>query len=217
MNLNQVMNGSIRRLAHIRRFSSLQVNRPENVMEHSWAVAFCAHQIALDINNHKPLVDEYVVLQKALYHDISETKSGDIIHSFKYGSSEVEKAMHNADQNNTRQLSKEFGMNGEYIYWLWDRAKDKSIEGQIVKFADFVSVVSYCREEWLAGNRHLEAENVLEHAFNKMKEYWGNHEYLGKYIDQLFPTGKYTDAYGDNYYHDQPTQLFSPDDILKMP
>lgn len=212
MDLFLAMNGSIRRLAHIRRYSSLQVNRPENVAEHSFYVAFTAYQIAKDILFRIPNAachpDHVAVM--ALMHDISEAKSGDIIHSFKNLSSELKDAIKEGDKLATREMvDEEFGSTKDSIYEIWNKAKEMGLDGQIVKFADFLSVIAYCREEWLAGNRHLENEDVLERAYENVKLFWGSDKYLGYYVDQIFPNDDYRDAYRsiDDTYYEEPTRL----------
>ncbi len=197
MDLFEAMNGTTRRLSHVLRYSSLPVQRSENVAEHSFYVAFYGYLIALDIepmsHNGRKKVDPYMVMEKAMLHDFSEAISGDIIRSFKHGTPGLKEIIDQADDVNMAKIADKYGVSGPYIHTMWKLAKDGSLEGKIVMFADFLSMIAYCREEHLLGNKHL--DHVLYHGHKDMVEIFGDDEYLRKYLDQVFPTGDYRDAY----------------------
>ncbi len=83
LDLRRGLNGSIRRQSFIRRYSSIHCNRPENVAEHNYYCVAYACMIGRDIATYE-YVNMGVLLEKALWHDLSESVTGDIIRSCKY-------------------------------------------------------------------------------------------------------------------------------------
>ncbi len=73
-----IMNSSIRRMAHIQRYSSFPTNRKENVAEHTFYCTITAHCIALDLLDRGFDIDPNVVVVKAIYHDGEESLTGDL-------------------------------------------------------------------------------------------------------------------------------------------
>lgn len=151
------MTGTIRRLSHIKRFSSFPVNRQENVSEHSFWVSTYAYIIALDFIEKGIEVDCSKVCLKATLHDWEESMTGDIIRSFKYKSKkfrEQSKEIENALVTESLLMGLSHNVKKK-IFKEWTTSKDLSIEGRIVAFCDLLSVVAYCDEELRLGNVHL--------------------------------------------------------------
>ncbi len=192
MNLHESINGSIRRLRHIQRFSSLPGHFPESVAEHSFFVAFYGYLIAQDLvaDGHEVYPDQVVV--KAICHDLSEAMSGDIIRSFKYSNDRIKHEVDLADRENMEKMSNEFGDLKHHIMENWLSSKHDA-EGEVVKFADFVCVIAYCREEIASGNHHLDM--ILEGVFDVMWNYYSENDYFSKYMKQIFPNKDYKDAF----------------------
>ena len=194
-NLAQALNGTLGRMDHITRFSSIPVIHPESVASHSWQAAMIGLLVSYDLNSEQPhTVDAGEVVKRCIVHDISECVSGDIIRSYKHSNPAVEKACEEADYQNTYEFSREFGkVVGDHIFVKWIHAKDDSLEGDVVRLADMMCAIIYCVAEWHLGNRRLDA--VLETNFQEIAWPFREHLILGKYIIQMFPTGKHTDAY----------------------
>lgn len=198
LDLFEALNGSLRRLHHIQRFSSIPVIKSENVAEHSWHAAMIGLLVSYDLNSKDPhTVDAGEVVKRCITHDISEAMSGDIIRTYKYGSPEMRKACENADFENTSHLTDEFGGPNDKgldkMFALWVRAKDKTLEGDVVRLADVMCVVVYCAEEYHMGNRRIDF--VLQRTYDQIVVPMLNHATLGVYVRQMFPTPNYADAY----------------------
>lgn len=212
MSLYEQLTGPVRRLHHVKRYSSMPVLHPENVAEHQWQVAFICQVIYWDqkvlfersessaeveeLGLVYSQLDPAVFLPRAICHDISESMSGDIIRSFKYSTKAVAEAMKDADDKNTWRLSQQFGKAGELLYAAWREAKtmhnDRNCE--LVAFADVVAVVTYCAEEWHLGNRHMDA--ICKRAYEEhLLTLAGDHMWLWRYVGELFPDGQHTDIY----------------------
>lgn len=210
MNLRHALNGSIRRMNHINRYSSLPVLKHENVAQHSWQVAFIAYCIAADIGTEPggAPVDLGAVLAKAIVHDVSEAMSGDVIRSYKYSTPEMEAATRSADDLNVGRLSVEFGERvGAELLNDWRGAKDATVEGRIVAFADMATVVTYCVEEHRLGNTMLDEDRprgILEAVHRLMMDRFGGDPLLEPYLRQLFPYNHWRSAYQLGVTIDEP-------------
>lgn len=198
MNLFNAITGKIARMSHVTRYSSVAVIRRENVAEHSWWVAFISFLVASDLNDTVPVAESVAPLVKlekmlvrALVHDLSECVSGDIIRTFKYSDPALTAAINAADELSIKELAKDLGRTGETIAYAWRNAKDESIEGDIIRFADMAVVAFYCREEERTGNRGIIP--VLQVMYETWLHEFHDHRYLGPYVDALFPTRSYTD------------------------
>lgn len=188
-NLAEAVTGRIRRLHHIQRYSSIPVIKPELVSTHSWQMAMIGSLICCDLE-----MPPGEVLERCVWHDVSECISGDIIRSYKHGSPEMEEACKEADHRNTYKLTREFGDNvGDTVYLIWENAKDDTLAGDIVRLADALCVCTYAAEEVRMGNQHM--IEVPEDIFNEILWPMREHPKLGKYIHQLFPHGSYLDIY----------------------
>lgn len=148
-----------RKLAHIERYSTFQLVGHETVAEHSYFVALYARVLCAYV---KYPVNLQLVMERALFHDIEEAVSGDIVHAFKYSGQLREEL----DRINNQTIKKVFyEIKGkDYYINVWKSAKDSSIEGQIIELADNLSVLSFAIEELRLGNSYMKIviDNTLE-------------------------------------------------------
>lgn len=191
LDIRAALNGKLRRMHYVQRYSSLPVVRPENVAEHSWQIAMLSYLIGRDLESRGITIVMGDLLAKAVTHDMSEAISGDIIRSYKYSSAAMTRACQDADLINMDALVKEIGV--DILFDDWQNAKDGMLEGQIVKLADWLCVVSYCVAERRLGN--LEIEGVLRHLYETAISTYHGHEYLHRYVDELFPNRQWDDPY----------------------
>ena len=159
LNLRELCFGETTRLRNIRRFSPAPVLHPENVAEHTFYTAWYAMLIGMQL----PGVNMGVLLEKALLHDIDEIMSGDIIRTFHRDGGPTERQIHKRALDMVDSLFKRLqpskGLASRTVR-LWDTAKNKkTLEGRIVAYADFLSVVSYVCQEVECGN-----VRILDHV-----------------------------------------------------
>jgi 5'-deoxynucleotidase YfbR-like HD superfamily hydrolase len=77
-------------MSDVIRYSGTKVLNKENLAEHSYYVSVLADSIAEDIEyKHEINIDRYKVLKYALYHDIEEIFTGDIVTPLKYKSQDL--------------------------------------------------------------------------------------------------------------------------------
>ncbi len=159
----------LNRMKYIRRWGLMRNMLPENLQEHSHQTAMLAHALIIIENNRfggKLNPDRAAVL--AMYHDASETITGDLPTPVKYfnegirGSyQEVEDiAKDNLLAKLPEDLREDFSdiLNGENEpEWIY------------VKAADTLSAYIKCIEEQKTGNRDFDSAQIaLEH---KLLEY----------------------------------------------
>ena len=147
-----------RDLAHVTRFNNRPQHFKESVAEHSFYVAYFALIICNLLVEKGVTVDTNKVLQMSLIHDAEEGFSGDILTPLKHFNKKVHKAI--ADVNKQmigeafKGLPKELS---KQLVTLWNEEQsEKTIESQIVKASDKLSLLSKCFEEIQAGNNYFE-------------------------------------------------------------
>jgi 5'-deoxynucleotidase YfbR-like HD superfamily hydrolase len=102
------------------------------------------------------------MLCKALVHDLEEAVTGDVPRTFKYSSPETKAALDLGAAEAIKDIADRifpFGSQVNAFADLWAKSKDTSIEGRIVAFADFLSVLSYLLQERIDHN-----QLILEHC-----------------------------------------------------
>jgi 5'-deoxynucleotidase len=195
LNIKEAINGTLRRMHHVRRYSSVPAIHPENVAEHSWQVAMLSYLIANDLYGRigSPHIDLGKLLSRALVHDISESMSGDIIRSFKHGSAVMRDACNEQDWSNVLRLCSKLEAN---LHLDFKHAKASDPEGEIVSLADLLCVVSYCAAEKRLGND--EVDFIAQRMYEEDLRQWHRHKFLGRYVDGLYPTGHWMDIYKES-------------------
>ncbi len=151
-NVNDFVNfifGHNRKLNNIIRFSTRLRNFDENVAAHSFYVSLYCIILADILENKGVKVDKEKLLKGALFHDLEECASGDVITTFK-------KEMKEAYTKLSRlsiisvfcKLPTE--LKEEYVK-IWEQ-HEKGVEGWILDIADDLEGLVYCQEQIDCGN-----------------------------------------------------------------
>lgn len=158
-----------RKLRFIKRFSTHPCIIPMSVAEHCYYVIYYSWLVAQEFIKSGQQIDIKAVFEKALLHDIEEGITGDMHKFFKTEiiHKEIDKACKD-------KVSLE-------IYKIWKNARDDSIEGQIVNFADNYEVLIYCLEEAKIGNKDL--YKIFKDQCKNMKEF--THPIFLKFISKI--------------------------------
>lgn len=160
INLKEALTGWVTRLRFITRFSNCPRIHDESVAEHSYYTAFFALLILHQLEARGMRVDRGSTLAKALMHDVDECFSGDFIRMFKHSNPELKKEIDLACERFARvlveSLSYEEGVRAD-LFRFWSESKQE-IEGKVVSFADFLSVVSYIAQEIESGNARMKEQ-----------------------------------------------------------
>ena len=152
------------RMRYITRWGLMRNSFSENIQEHSHQVAVLAHALALirrDILKLEgPDPDRCAVA--ALYHDVTETITGDMPTPIKYHNPEIKNAYKQVERIASERL---LGMMPEELresYRPLIMEEDQQVK-PIVKAADKLSAYIKCVEEQKAGNADFDsaAEQTL--------------------------------------------------------
>ena len=152
------------RMRYITRWGLMRNSFSENIQEHSHQVAVLAHALALirrDILKLEgPDPDRCAVA--ALYHDVTETITGDMPTPIKYHNPEIKNAYKQVERIASERL---LGMMPEQLresYRPLIMEEDQQVK-PIVKAADKLSAYIKCVEEQKAGNADFDsaAEQTL--------------------------------------------------------
>lgn len=152
------------RLKLIRRWGLMRSALPENDAEHSLQVAMIAHGLAvLARERYGKQIDPEHVLALAVYHDATETITGDLPTPVKYHSDALRTSYAQVEAQAAKRLTAMLpgDMQPAFAPYLL-QAEDES--HRLVKAADRISAYVKCVEEQRAGNHEFDAaaENILQ-------------------------------------------------------
>ena len=157
------------RMRYITRWGLMRNSFVENIQEHSHQVAVLAHALALirrDILKlDGPDPDRCAVA--ALYHDASETLTGDMPTPIKYYNPEIKKAYKQVEVVASQRLLTMIPEALRSSYEDYVLEKDEQVTA-IVKAADRLSAHIKCLEEQKAGNK--EFDTAAKQTWDSMQE-----------------------------------------------
>lgn len=123
----------------------------ESVKTHSADVAYIAISLANDIIRHTDLdIDYKKLLLSCLFHDIGEGVTADVSRNVKYSSPVVKSSLDELEEGLAEQLMQFVDLDN--LFTFYKNAKDVSIEGLIVRLADWLSVLFKINSEFQKGN-----------------------------------------------------------------
>lgn len=160
------------RMRQIKRWGLMRNTVPENVQEHSFQVAMLAHALAVIRNRlfGGNLNAERIALL-AIYHDASETLTGDLPTPIKYFSPQISSAYHDLEQVARDRILAMLPevLQDEYREILAFQAQGE--EAAILKAADRLTAWLKCVEEGKNGNREFQKAGMSIH--NRLLEMCG--------------------------------------------
>ena len=146
------------RMRYISRWGLMRNSFVENVQEHSHQVAVLAHALALirrDILKLEgPDPDRCAVA--ALFHDASETLTGDMPTPIKYYNPDIKQAYKQVERIAGERLLTMLPPELRDVYEPYVMESDKEVDA-IVKAADKLSAHIKCLEEQKAGNTDFDS------------------------------------------------------------
>lgn len=172
------------RMRNITRWGLMRNTFSENIQEHSHQTAVLAHALALIrreiLGLEGPDPDKCAVA--ALYHDASETLTGDLPTPIKYYNPEIKLAYKQVERVAGERLLQMLPEQLRPIYAPLVLEDDKELE-PVVKAADKLSAYIKCIEEQKAGN--TEFESAAQQTMDSMKAM--GREELDWFIDNCLP------------------------------
>ena len=156
LDLKQLISGDPARLRFVKRYAIFNCLHPESVAEHSYYTALFCLAIGswvednVDLNIHLD-----TLLARALVHDLEESRTGDLLRMFKHRDAGVATVIEAASKAEVEILFNLLFHSTNYerpnlsdrFVKLWSEAKNDTVEGRILRFADFLSVLGYLLQE----------------------------------------------------------------------
>ncbi len=165
-----------RSLAHVTRFNNRPQHFEESVAEHSFYVAYLTQVLCWLTSEKKIKVDTKKALQMALVHDQEEGFSGDILNPFKHFNPKVESAIKEVNRETINMMFENLpeNMSKDFVNLWYEETERDSIESQVVKVADTLSLISKCFEEMEAGNNYFSEiyKKELKNLKNLSHPWW---------------------------------------------
>lgn len=192
MIITELINSDLSKMSSIIRYSWIKTHNPQNLAEHSYYVVLIADLISEDIlkNNNNIELDRYKVLKYAMYHDIEEVYTWDIITPVKYKSKTLLKELENIGHILLKEwLNISFENNLHIVENIrsyfneYEENKYKNLENQIVKFSDQLEAFFYCISELKMWNNNFYLISI--EILKWIKRKWKSNKYFEKYIDEL--------------------------------
>lgn len=102
-------------------------------------------------------IDTHKAVTMALIHDSEEGFSGDILNPFKHFNEKIASAIREVNEETVGLMFEELPANlSKDLIDLWhEEQRRDSIESQVVKLSDSLSLISKCFEEIEAGNSNF--------------------------------------------------------------
>ncbi len=146
------------RMRNITRWSLMRNTFSENIQEHSHQVAILSHALALIRREilHIPGPDPEKCAVAALYHDATETLTGDMPTPIKYYNPDIKAAYKQVERIAGERLLQMLPEQLRPFYSPLLLEDDREI-ATIVKAADKLSAYIKCVEEQKAGNTEFES------------------------------------------------------------
>lgn len=160
--LVSMLTGDVCRLRYVNRYSTCRVLYQESVAEHSYYTTLYALVIASWLIEKGAKVDLGRVAFRGVVHDLEECLIGDIPRPFKYSNEVLKRHIEDAAWLAFQRVVDGLAFSLSFAQTLakeWKDAKDGSVEGQIVQFADFLSVMSFLLQE-VDMNPHITRDHV---------------------------------------------------------
>lgn len=149
------------RMRQIARWSLMRNTVPENVQEHSHQVAVFAHGLALIRNQlYGGTLNTERIALLALYHDASETLTGDLPTPIKYFSPQISEAYQDLEQVARVRI---LAMLPEALREAFTpilSPVEEGPEAEVLKAADRLSALIKCMEEERNGNREFQKARI---------------------------------------------------------
>ena len=147
---------TVRKLNNMGRWSTDFMHQRATVSEHSFMVAQIGQMLALIEEENGQTVDWSRLFKKLLNHDVVEAMTGDIISTVKHKNEQLRDMLNLLEREIVEEnllMSMEEPYKGIYREILFD-GKDDTLEGKILKCADYIDAIMECVNEVRLNNLH---------------------------------------------------------------
>ncbi len=179
MGLGQYIHAA-RKLNHISRWASDFMHMRSSVAEHSFLVTQIAQMLGIIEESMGNTINWEILFKKSLNHDVVEAFTGDILSHVKNKTPKMKAAVNDIEEmivNELLLVNLDEPYRGIYKEMLFN-GKDDSLEGQILKYADYIDAMLECLTEYRLGNnspfknKYLEIRSKCEKSELKSVQYF---------------------------------------------
>lgn len=148
---------TIFRMDDIKRYQTIPLITEEKVSTHSYWVTVFAFMLHRKVHGESKPQIESLIIKKALFHDVTEFITGDVIRMFKYSNENLTREIKKAEKSVMKGIETTFSE-------IADISKEESVYDEkirayieeVVKTADVCSVYMMLKRDWIRGNRDSE-------------------------------------------------------------
>lgn len=140
---------TVRKLNNMGRWSTDFMHQRATVSEHSFLVSQIGQMLALIEEENGNTIDWSKLFKKLLNHDVVEAMTGDIISTVKHKNEQLRDMLNMLEKEVAEEnllVSMEEPYKSIYRDILFD-GKDDTIEGKILKCADYIDAIMECVNE----------------------------------------------------------------------
>lgn len=163
LDIREMLLGNITKMRYVYRFQGCRVYDRESIAEHTGYVLIYCDLIARYCESVGQAVDYRALMNRASVHDMEEVLTGDFPRPYKYSNAKLKAALEEAaPMAFTQTVAGLFPgpkRLQEGMLQDWMDAKDTTLEGNIVRLADFMSALSFIVQEVQAGNKSMRTHN----------------------------------------------------------
>jgi 5'-deoxynucleotidase YfbR-like HD superfamily hydrolase len=184
LDLRELLIGDINRLRYVKRFGRSLTVHQENDAEHSFYVTMYSLFLTQWTMDNVPDVEpnRERILIAALIHDLDEAFTGDFPRDFKYSDPQMKVELDRVAGKAVERIFRQtYGLSGaahtcmfsDTMARRWQYAKDETVEGCIVAFADFLAVLAFLAQEARTSNTTMiECYVTLGAYLGKFDSHW---------------------------------------------
>ncbi len=147
---------TVRKLNNMGRWSTDFMHQRATVSEHSFFVSQIGQMLALIEEENGNFVDWSRLFKKLVNHDVVEAMTGDIISTVKHKNEQLRDMLNMLEREIVEEYllsSMEEPYKSIYREILFD-GKDSTLEGEILKCADYIDAIVECINEVKLNNLH---------------------------------------------------------------
>lgn len=177
--IDVVFSSDFQHFSNIQHWNGTPRNSPISLPHHSWWVTALTNLLCVELQ----MGDSFRLqaVNYAMFHDLDEMFTGDIMHPFKYNKlngSDVRELIDNYVIEAATQSFQSGTEVGNHMIDLYDNVKSKQVKIKaMVKLADNLSLLNYCLTEVRSGNKffdiHLEkCLSLIESSISNLLKFF---------------------------------------------
>lgn len=162
--IKEICKISVLNIGSIKRYNTIYRLHEESVAEHSLYVTYNVMMLCKVLNINPEI--KLRAIEMAIIHDIPESMVGDIPYSTKKLNPNISTLLSDLE---CKCVEKEMPEISDKYKEFIRNEEQNTIEGQLVKLADAISVVQYCELERQLGNTSQKITDILNSSYVRVE------------------------------------------------